>query len=245
MAARQYVSVSGDPSERGEAIGRILAHSIRSIAAVQQEADYASGDPARPLLSDWLPQAEHYLPYIEQYAPRTFLEMRGMAKGAQCDFGTILLLTCVYEKHMGSGAAVDHCTAFAAWKEASEDGRLLCGQNNDERPGAGQSVGVRSKYSRYALLRRAGHGKADRVRRYREEAKNLLRKGGDETRLEKLHDGLAEGGEDFRRKVMAIAKGGHRETGGQRNLRRRIAYEDAIRAVEQVRGAKRDVFLAR
>ena len=95
-----------------------------------------------------------------------------------------------------------------------------------------------------ALLRRAGHGKADRVRRYREEAKNLLRKGGDETRLEKLHDGLAVGGEDFRRKVLAIAKGGHRETEGQRNLRRRIEYEDAIRAVEQVRGAKRDVFLS-
>ncbi len=62
--------------------------------------------------------------------------MQGMAEGAQCDFGAILLLTCAYEKRMGSGIAANHCTAFAAWKEATEDGRLLCGQNNDETPEA-------------------------------------------------------------------------------------------------------------
>ena len=59
-----------------------------------------------------------------------------MADGADLPLEDVLLLTCVYEKHMGraGGGHSDHClcTAFGAAGAATRSGELLCGQNNDE-----------------------------------------------------------------------------------------------------------------
>lgn len=95
------------------------------------------------------------------------------------------------------------------------------------------------------ILARASRRKNTRVARYREDAKNLLRKGGDEERTEKLFDALAIGGEMFRTRVRDVAAGGGRETSGRGLLRRRIGLDDALRAVESVKGEARGAFLTR
>ena len=95
------------------------------------------------------------------------------------------------------------------------------------------------------LLQRASRRKSERTRRYRQDAKNLLRKGGEESVRERLRDAVAVGGADFRRRVMGLARGGGRETRGKRELRRRVEFDEVVRAVEQVKGEERDAFMFR
>jgi putative transposase len=54
--------------------------------------------------------------------------------------------------------------------------------------------------------------------RYREDAQNLLRRGVDETRDERLRDAVAIGSERFVRQIKSLAKGGVRETALKREL---------------------------
>jgi REP element-mobilizing transposase RayT len=95
------------------------------------------------------------------------------------------------------------------------------------------------------ILRRAGKQKATRVKRYRDDTKNLLRKGGSETRNEQIFDTLSIGSAKFREKIKAIAKGGDRETQERGRLRQRIDFEQAVSAVEKVKGQSREAFLSR
>ena len=95
------------------------------------------------------------------------------------------------------------------------------------------------------LLRRASRGRDEQSKRYREEVKNLLRKGAREGQEERLFDAVAIGSEAFRRKVQKIADGGTRETSGKRALRRRVEFEEVVLAVEEARGQNRTEFLCR
>ncbi len=95
------------------------------------------------------------------------------------------------------------------------------------------------------LLRRAARQKGERSRRYREDVKNVLRKGGEESTREQLRDVMAVGSETFRRKLLGIAKGGGRETSGKRALRRRVTLEEVFKAVEEAKGESRKAFLNR
>jgi hypothetical protein len=83
------------------------------------------------------------------------------------------------------------------------------------------------------------------MKQYREDAKNLLRKGGREKPYECLIDGFAIGGERFRESLLKMAKGGERETVGKSVLRRRIDVEQALVAVEAAKRESRDAFLER
>ena len=49
-------------------------------------------------------------------------------------------------------------------------------------------------------------------------------------------DAIAIGNERFVRNVKELAKGGGREVAGKRDLRRRVRFEEVVRAVERVRG---------
>ena len=63
-------------------------------------------------LPDWLPHARGLLPFIQEHAPNTLEEMKGMAAGSDLSFDNILLLTCAYEKWFDDHTP-EHCTAFA------------------------------------------------------------------------------------------------------------------------------------
>lgn len=96
-----------------------------------------------------------------------------------------------------------------------------------------------------AILERASSDPAERRRQYRETTKSLLRKSVEETGRERLNDALAVGGEAFRDKIKRLAGGGDREIRGKRELRRRVSFEDVVRAVEQVKGEKYEEFVNR
>jgi len=95
------------------------------------------------------------------------------------------------------------------------------------------------------LLRRASRQQSEQSKKYREEIKRVLRKGGKESLDERLRDGVAIGAEAFCRKIKGIADGGGRETSGKRELRRRVEFEEVLQAVEQAREESREAFLTR
>lgn len=125
----RYVRAEGgNPYERGVNLGKTLSMQIRTILEYQNQ-HYTKKDE-EALKEKWLPVAEKFAPYIERYAPNTWLEMQGVASGAEMDFEDVLILASIYEKKVGYGT--DHCTAFAAIGKATVDGSLVCGQTNDE-----------------------------------------------------------------------------------------------------------------
>jgi len=95
------------------------------------------------------------------------------------------------------------------------------------------------------LLKRAGGQEDEQARRYGRDVKNMLRKGGTESEGERLLDAVAVGSEAYRRKIKLMAGGGGRETTGKRELRRRVEFEEAVQAVERVKGVRRHAFLYR
>jgi len=125
----RYIEVIGSAYQRGFAIGRECREGIFTML---ESNEHAAREQDGLTLHDWLPNARTLLPYVQEHAPRTLEEMKGMAAGSGVQFEDILLLSCAYEKWFNYHAP-DHCTGFAAMAGSTKDGRLLCGQNNDER----------------------------------------------------------------------------------------------------------------
>jgi len=71
------------------------------------------------------------LPYIEDLSPEYVREIRGLADGAGISFEEAVLCQ-VRAEAAGSGA--EACTAFALKGEATADGSVLIGQNQDLEP---------------------------------------------------------------------------------------------------------------
>lgn len=87
------------------------------------------------------------------------------------------------------------------------------------------------------MLKRTGESvAADRTRAYRETVKHRLSKGVEESVFERLRDGTAVGSEAFCARIRDLAGDVPREVAGKRQLRRRIAFEEVVRCVEQARG---------
>ena len=127
MSHRKIIA-DGTDYDRGEIIGKTWRDSIITISKSLENAILSKDGMT---LKDWLPHARTFLPYIHEYAPKTYREMEGVAAGSDLPFEEILLLTCAYEKYYNYHAP-EHCTAFAAMGDASKTAELICGQNNDE-----------------------------------------------------------------------------------------------------------------
>ena len=135
------ITATGSSYARGESIGKRWRNSIITILKSLETAALAKDGMT---LQDWLPRARGLLPFIQEYAPITLEEMKGMAAGSDLSLDNILLLTCAYEKWFDYHTP-EHCTAFAVMGEASKTSELICGQNNDEclhHWAAGQLDGV-------------------------------------------------------------------------------------------------------
>jgi REP element-mobilizing transposase RayT len=95
------------------------------------------------------------------------------------------------------------------------------------------------------LLSRAHAVQKQRRRMYRQAARDLLARGMEPSRRERLTDAVAIGSVAFSRRVRELGtKGDLRGISGIRELRRRIAVEDVRSLVEQIKGAKWDTFAA-
>ena len=91
------------------------------------------------------------------------------------------------------------------------------------------------------LLRRTAKEGADASAGYRQMVENRIRHGVEEGALASAKWGLVLGGERFARKVRARLKIG-RETGGRRELGRRIDFDGIVRIVERLKKAKWTAF---
>ena len=102
MRHPRLVRAAGTAGEPGESIGVATGERIRALLTAQ---DHAHRNRDGLTLHGWLPAARRFEPLIREHAPVTAAEMAGMAAGAELPADELLLLACVYEKHMGPAPA--------------------------------------------------------------------------------------------------------------------------------------------
>jgi len=129
---------SGSPYERGNQIGRQSRQRIRTLI----EAEFAYYQTHHAETADQvLGNARQYDPFIQEFSPKAFAEIEGMAAGVGCQVAEIVMLNSVFELMAArnplvlppGGILTDGCTAFAATAAATKEGVTLVGQNLDGR----------------------------------------------------------------------------------------------------------------
>src|SRR5947209_5202482 len=135
------IDVSGSAYERGFQHGRAAADLIRRYPDVLRQLLRTEGrlrdpssEPCELSDGELAERALRFLPYLEEFAPEQVTEIRGIADGAEVPFGMALLVNVraevgVFDRR---SPATEGCTAFAAGPNATADGGVLVGQNQDQ-----------------------------------------------------------------------------------------------------------------
>lgn len=126
---KRYLKISGNAYERGVRIGRELKMQIETNY-LNQTKFYDV--PEGVSYVEWAKMAERYVPLMEKWTPEVLEEMKGMAEGAEMEFGQILAMTTAYEKSFCRDMIEDKCSSFLLGKAVTEGGRTIIGQTNDE-----------------------------------------------------------------------------------------------------------------
>lgn len=125
------IECRGQASERGRSHGEQLRNEIRdSYAAWIDYTCSGSGATERDLLS----YAAAHLPAASEYSSDLVKEVEGIAAGTGMPFEKIFLLNCFDEVSChgpGIREGLPACTAFAATRQATSDGRSYVGQALD------------------------------------------------------------------------------------------------------------------
>jgi isopenicillin-N N-acyltransferase-like protein len=139
------ITLTGSPQERGYQHGKNLQDGIHRFYEAWTEL-LERESPFKLTKEVLLTFARKSEPFIKQYAPDIYEEMRGIADGAEIDFDKILFINCFDE---GYGAIIPSkpatgmarpplldtllggCTSFAAFGKATRDGKVYIGQNYD------------------------------------------------------------------------------------------------------------------
>ena len=129
MDSRRILSISGNDYERGFQIGEQMGSRIK-VNLLNQMRHYQESQGYD--FQEWIEKCQAYIPYVEQYTPHTYQEMKGMSDGSGLTFAQILALTSAYELAVAGGTITDKCTGFFVAGDYTVDGRVLCGQTNDE-----------------------------------------------------------------------------------------------------------------
>jgi REP element-mobilizing transposase RayT len=95
------------------------------------------------------------------------------------------------------------------------------------------------------ILRRAARAKAQRNQKYRTDARALLCRGVDPSRLEQFRDVVGIGSAEFINRIKKMAGDGERETARRGRLRERVSFEGVLSVVEDLRGEPASGWLAR
>jgi len=93
------IFAAGNSYARGESIGKRWRNSIITILKSIETAALAKDGMT---LQDWLPRARGLLPFIQEYAPNTMEEMKGMAAGSDITLDNILLFQNPGQHHFSS-----------------------------------------------------------------------------------------------------------------------------------------------
>lgn len=107
------------------------------------------------------------------------------------------------------------------------------------------AFGGREQRVAFGVADALGRTVAERVERYREDVSQYLKRGVDPTRQEQFRDVVAVGSATFIARVKQLAGEGERETERRSRLRKRVSFEDVVRAVEQARGLERAEWLTK
>jgi isopenicillin-N N-acyltransferase-like protein len=143
-APYRLIDVEGGPYERGVQFGRACSDLIARYpdvlrAVLSQEARLRDPEAPTTMLSrdELARRALRFLPAIERFSPDYVAELRGVAAGAELPFELALLANVRGEVGLFDrkpAAPVEGCTAFAVGREATADGGVLIGQNQDQSP---------------------------------------------------------------------------------------------------------------
>ena len=98
--------------------------------------------------------------------------------------------------------------------------------------------------SRAEILRRSARRVDERQARYREDAREIIKRGVDESRLETFREVLGIGGAEFLEKIKALAGEGGRETERCSRLRERATFAEVVHAVASQRGEPNEEWMA-
>ena len=135
------LTLTGSPHERGYQHGKALKDGIHRF--YQAWTKHLENESLLKLTqTELLNFARKSGSYIEQYAPDIYEEMKGIAKGAEIDFDKVLFINCFDEEYVfhtvqklavgmtgppSPGAPLAGCTSFAAFSEATADGKVYIG----------------------------------------------------------------------------------------------------------------------
>lgn len=124
------VTLDGTPHERGLTHGRTLKAQIQALVRAWQ-ADLAGryGTAADDFIRKFLRHTD-YLPAMRRWTPGLVEEVRGIARGADLDFDTLLVFQLIDEYWVnGPGVAGEHCSALGIKARGGRPGYVA--QNMD------------------------------------------------------------------------------------------------------------------
>ena len=140
------LTLSGSPHERGYQHGKALKDSIHRFYEVLMKRTQSEAT-LRLTETDLLAFTGKHGPHARQFAPDLYEEMEGIAEGAGLTFDKVLFINCFDEvgsvispelatKLTGqplppSTLPLPGCTSFAAFGEATVDGKAYIGQGYD------------------------------------------------------------------------------------------------------------------
>jgi len=145
MNEMTVVTLTGSPHERGFQHGKTLKDGIHRFYQAWSEMLFDSS-PFKLTEADLLSFAKKNGPYIKEYAPDIYQEIEGIAEGAEMDLDKALYMNCFDEEYVFQslpqlragtagapppGALPAGCTSFAAFGQATADGKVYIGQNYD------------------------------------------------------------------------------------------------------------------
>ena len=140
MSPFPLIEISGPPYARGVQFGRACGDLIRRyptvLRQIQADESRLRGQEVAPEDLDDAElgrRAQLFLPWFEEFAPEQIEEMRGVAAGAEVPFEMALLVN-VRAEVFGIGRHTTGCTAIALGRQATADGSVLIGQNQDQHP---------------------------------------------------------------------------------------------------------------
>jgi hypothetical protein len=148
-----YVSIKGDPRERGYAYGKLVAKDMKQVRTILDFIIYTDYG----VKWDFFIEAakKYFSPKIQEFFPEFYEEMAGFAEGASMSIDEVVawnnyfVLTESWWANMpeeeaiavkGSvvsnvssskeGGAAERCSAFIAVGDWTADGKIVCAHNN-------------------------------------------------------------------------------------------------------------------
>jgi isopenicillin-N N-acyltransferase like protein len=127
------IEAGGPPRTLGCQVGRARAESVhRMIASYRALFEEHSDQLGIRSWKEAILHARKYLPFAEESVPECVEELIGLAEGAEARFDDVLVLNCT--EALTSDALHLKCTSLMVGPQASGDGSVLAGHNEDWLP---------------------------------------------------------------------------------------------------------------